>query len=374
MKRNFLSPMGWILIGLIGFAGCLGYQSYLNPRKGTFYGEGRTSTRSSPSANISLGDASGTSPNALIDRQKRCEQDDDFAWIPAGPFIYGSDRTERDYGYQISARAIAQASTHRSSADSLSGPPTPEAIAQAEANLRRNRWFEREPDRQERSLPGVCLQRNLVTNIDYQTFIKATGHRSPYISEQDYQDQGFLVHPYQTVLTYLWVDQAFPEGQALHPVVLVSYDDALAYAQWKSQQDHTSYRLPTAEEWEKAARGTDGRYFPWGHEWFDQATNWSQSAASNDGIEDSGGELDTQGTSAIAHFPLSRSIYGVEDMAGNVFEYTSTFRRRPQNLRAVMKGCSWDDWPGFCRAAYEHTRPVDSRHILFGFRLVNEGP
>ncbi len=73
---------------------------------------------------------------------------------------------------------------------------------------------------------------------------------------------------------------------------------------------------------------------------------------------------------AIASFPLSKSTYGVEDMAGNVFEYTSTLQQ--QSTRAVMKGCSWDDLPGFCRAAYHHTRPISSRHILFGFRLVKE--
>jgi formylglycine-generating enzyme required for sulfatase activity len=134
--------------------------------------------------------------------------------------------------------------------------------------------------------------------------------------------------------------------------------NAIAYAQWQGQQDQHTYRLPTAEEWEKAARGTDGRYFTWGNPWQDSATNWAGS-----GIN---------GTNAIAAFPLSRSLYGVEDMAGNVFEYTSTLRHLGTQTLAVMKGCSWDDSPGFCRAAYQHTRPVASRHILFGFRLVRE--
>jgi formylglycine-generating enzyme required for sulfatase activity len=57
-------------------------------------------------------------------------------------------------------------------------------------------------------------------------------------------------------------------------------------------------------------------------------------------------------------------------MAGNVFEYTSTLLTRGDQQVVVMKGCSWDDLPGFCRAAYQHTRPPESRHILFGFRLV----
>ena len=281
--------------------------------------------------------------------QQQCDNDDEFAWIPGGEFIYGSDRAERDYAYHVSARAIAT---------------TPEAIDRAEQQLRSRRWFEREPQRQVRSLSGFCLQRNLVTNADYREFVQATAHRLPHISEQDYQTQGFLVHPYATVKTYLWHNGTYPEGQGAHPVVLVSYDDAQAYAQWKGIQDNANYRLPTAEEWEKAARGRNGQYFAWGNEWMDEATNWASTAqlAIIPGMT-------KPGTSAIATFPISQSIYGVEDMAGNVFEYTSTLRNR-RGRRSVMKGCSWDDLPGFCRAAYDHTRPIASRHILFGFRLV----
>ena len=59
-------------------------------------------------------------------------------------------------------------------------------------------------------------------------------------------------------------------------------------------------------------------------------------------------------------------------MAGNVFEYTSTLIKKDSGEEVILKGCGWDDYPGFCRAAYQHDRPVDSQHILFGFRLVLE--
>lgn len=271
----------------------------------------------------------------------RCATQPGFVFVPEGDFIAGSDRAERDYGYEISAAAIAQ---------------TPAAMAQAEQGLRDRRWFEFEASRQTSMLEAFCLQANLVTQQDYAQFVAATGHRVPGISEAEYQEQGFLVHPYEDVVPYLWANATFPEGKADHPVVLVSYDDALAFAAWRGQQDGVTYRLPTAAEWEKAARGTDGRYFPWGNEWQDEATHWGQS--------------DPFGTSAIGRYPLSQSSYGAEDMAGNVFEYTSTLRERRGIPVSVMKGCSWDDLPGFCRAAYEHTRPTASRHILFGFRLV----
>lgn len=280
------------------------------------------------------------SQSSLADR---CDRKSDFVWVPGGKFRSGSDRSERDYAYRISAEVLGD---------------TAAAVAQAEQQLRDRRWFEAEPESTVENLSGFCIAKNLVTNADYQTFVQATGQRSPGISAADYQAQGFLVHPYQEVLPYLWQMDQYPPQQGNYPVVLVSYADAVAYAQWRSQQAGLSYRLPTALEWEKAARSTDGRYFPWGNVWRDDATQWAQSTP--------------QGTSAVATYPLSRSPYGVEDMAGNVFEFTATQQTRQNQTVEVMKGCSWDDLPGFCRAAYRHTRPLESRHILFGFRLVME--
>lgn len=274
---------------------------------------------------------------------EKCQTDRSFVLIPKGEFIAGSDRTERDYGYQISALAIATES---------------QSVADAEAKLRQVGWFEGESIKQTQSLPSFCISRNLVTNEEYQAFVDATHYNPPGISEAEYQKQGFLVHPYSAVKSFLWVDGKYPEGKGQHPVVLVSYQDAVAYADWKGEQAGETYRLPTATEWEKASRGTDGRYFPWGNEWNSEGTNWA------------GSKLEY--TSAIAQFPLSRSAYGVEDMAGNVFEFTSTLISRNTDTVSIMKGCSWDDFPGFCRSAYQHTRPIQSRHILFGFRLVKD--
>lgn len=273
--------------------------------------------------------------------RSKCEQDSSFAYIPTGQFIHGSDRQERDFAYLISALAIAD---------------NPQAIAQAEKQLRQKNWFGRETPRQSSLLSSFCISRNLVTNQEYQQFIQATNRQPPGISEGEYQQQGFLVHPYSTVKNFLWSQDKYPANTAQHPVVLVSYQDALAYADWKGKQNGSKYRLPTALEWEKAARGDDGRYFPWGSHWLDEATNTSTSGLNY--------------TSPVASFPLDKSIYGVNDLAGNVFEYTSNLQWGGTHV--VMKGCSWDDLPGFCRAAYQHTRPLNSRHILFGFRLVQE--
>ena len=282
-------------------------------------------------------------PEPVTLSREECEGDGEFVWIEGGEFIRGSDDAERDYAYEISAVAAAEST---------------ELVDRSESRLRRQGWFDRESPRQEENLPAFCIRRNLVTNEEYQAFIRATDRPAPAISEFDYQQQGFLVHPYTRVKSYLWNDRAYPPGQGQHPVVLVSYEDARAYADWKGQLDDRTYGLPTALQWEKAARGTDGRYFPWGNQWYDLGTNWAGS--------------EPQGTSEIAIYPNSRSLYGVEDMAGNVFEFTSTLYQRGLQRVSVMKGCSWDDLPGFCRGAYQHSRPIESRHILFGFRLVRQ--
>ncbi len=281
------------------------------------------------------------SPESISKRA--CEADGAFVYIPAGDSQSGSSREQRDYGYQISAEAVAS---------------DPDQITTARQRLRQQAWFEGESDPTQISLAGFCLAQHLVTQQEYQQFVVATDHPAPGISAAEYQQQGFLVHPYEEVENYLWQGSDYPAQLAQHPVVLVSHADALAYAEWLGEQEGWSYDLPTAQQWEKAARGTEGRYFPWGDVWQDQGTNW--------------GGVDPQGTSEIGAFPLSISPYGVEDMAGNVFEYTATVLQRGEGQVAVMKGCSWDDLPGFCRGAYQHTRPLGSRHILFGFRLVRQ--
>lgn len=284
----------------------------------------------------------GIAPAAAEMTRDNCEVHSGFAYVAAGDFIAGSDRTEREYAYRISAEGFAD---------------SPADVAAAEAGYRRRGWFDREPEQRTVNLPAFCMSENLITNVDYQVFVRATGHRSPGISAEDYQTQGFLVHDYSEVVPYLWNEDAYPPGQGQHPVVLVSYEDALAYAQWRSTRDGVSYRLPSDLEWEKAARSSDGRYFPWGSEWRNDGTNWAKNGPN--------------GTSAIATFPASRSPYGIEDMAGNVFEYTNVLvDKSPPEV--ILKGCAWDDYPGFCRAAYEHDRPLTARHILFGFRLVLE--
>jgi len=195
-------------------------------------------------------------------------------------------------------------------------------------------------------LPGLWIDETPVTQAQYQVFVRSTGHRAPGIRPRAYQRQGFLAHSYAEVVPYLWQGGVPPSDRLDHPVVLVDWEDAAAYCAWRSM------RLPSEDEWEAACRGPEGRWLPWGDDW---EPGRAQSGAS--------------GTAAVGAHPLGATPEGVQDLVGNVFEWTAT----PFGAgRMVLKGCSWDDVPGTCRCAFRHGRPARSRHILIGFRCVRD--
>ncbi|HKV42963.1 MAG TPA: bifunctional serine/threonine-protein kinase/formylglycine-generating enzyme family protein, partial [Blastocatellia bacterium] len=120
-----------------------------------------------------------------------------------------------------------------------------------------------------------------VTNVDYARFVRQTGRKPPP----------------------QWRGGEYPPGESKLPVTSVSWFDATAYAQWARK------RLPTEAEWEYAARGTDGRKYPWGNEWSKQL--------SNSGEEQRGRPV------AVGSYPGGVSPSGIYDMAGNVAEWVA---------------------------------------------------
>lgn len=119
-----------------------------------------------------------------------------------------------------------------------------------------------------------------VTNEDYAKFVKATNHRVPSN----------------------WINGNYPGDSSHKPVTGVTWDDATAYAKWSGK------RLPTEEEWEFAARGTDGRRYPWGNEWESGNANANDA---NKGLVDIGSYK-------------GESPFGVRDMVGNAWEWTAS--------------------------------------------------
>jgi formylglycine-generating enzyme required for sulfatase activity len=139
-----------------------------------------------------------------------------------------------------------------------------------------------------------------VTNAAYYEFVQETNRRRP---------------------DHWPLDGRYPPALARHPVVFVSWEDAAAFTEWLGAS------LPSEAEWEKAARGTDGRIYPWGNEFAAENCNTSESK--------------TEGTKAVDAHPDGASPYGVMDMAGNVWEWTTTFYQEGEDWR-VLKGGAWD--------------------------------
>lgn len=245
--------------------------------------------------------------------------------IPAGPFIMGSDNAEREYGYQLDEARNSSAS-------------------------RRYRWFENET-RTLKTLPGYFIDRNLVSNADYAAFIETTGQPTPHVDRETWQSYK-LVHPYNTAQKYIWKNNQVPQDRSNHPAVLVDQNSAQAYCAWRGT------RLPNEEEWEKAARGANGNYFPWGNQFDPTKLN----SADN-------GPFDTAN---INNYENGASPYGILNMAGMVFEWTSTACPSDNRPNAsIVKGGSWDDFPGVTRSAAKHCRPNTLKHVLLGFRCAS---
>ena len=251
--------------------------------------------------------------------------------VPAGPFVAGSDRAEREYAYRLDEAAYGHSVT------------------------RRQGWYDRERPRTRLETAAFSITRTPITNAQYARFVADAGHRAPDVDAATWQGYR-LVHPYERTRKFAWRDGRPPAGREDHPVVLVSHADAAAFAAWLSARTGQHWRLPTAREWEKAARGTDGAWFPWGDDFAVDRLN------SHDA-----GPFDTV---PVGRYPAGASPFGMLDAAGQVFEWTAT----PGNPgRFVVKGGSWDDSGcGVCRPAARHARPAGIKHILIGFRLVRE--
>ncbi|MEM7226312.1 MAG: SUMF1/EgtB/PvdO family nonheme iron enzyme [Pseudomonadota bacterium] len=251
--------------------------------------------------------------------------------IPAGPFIKGSDRAEREAAYQLDEAAYGHSRT------------------------RSGKWYEREFAHGTAETGAYKITTTPITNAQYAAFVAATGHPAPDVDPATWRGYR-LIHPYERTRRHAWADGQPPADRADHPVVLVSNDDAEAYAAWLSEVTGKSWRLPNEDQWEKAVRGPDGRRFPWGEAW-DPARLNSHDA----------GPFDTL---PVGSFPAGAGPHGLLDGAGQVFEWTAT---PTGNGRFIVKGGSWDDSGcGVCRPAARHGRPADLKHILVGFRLVTD--
>ena len=193
-------------------------------------------------------------------------------------------------------------------------------------------------------LDDFYIDRYPVTNEEYKRFVDGTGHPVPCYDVDWVDASGYNWDP-ETRMP--------PEGMEDHPVVLVGWDDARAYASWAGK------RLPTEAEWERASRSTDGRRWPWGDEFIKGRCNSSKWS-------DSGGT-----TTVGLYSPDGDSPYGCVDMAGNVWEWTASDYDRDNK---VLRGGSFGSLPDTLRAADRYNSTPGTRGYVVGFRCVGAAP
>ncbi|MBI3636138.1 MAG: formylglycine-generating enzyme family protein, partial [Candidatus Rokubacteria bacterium] len=262
--------------------------------------------------------------------------------IPAGAFWMGAEQSEID-------SFLAGCKTYKDAAHQC------------------DEWGRREMPRHRVVLDAYYIDKYEVTNGLFDRFVRATGHRTTAEREGD----GWVYQKKDDKWQWLKLNNVTwrnPNGAGAspsnHAVVQMSWHDADAYCRWAGK------RLPTEAEWEKAARGTDGRRYPWGPDWDGSKAN---------------GDMKVGTTSAVGSYPGGVSPYGVHDMAGNANEWTSDWfdatyydrspERNPQGpssgTKRVLRGGSWIGSTTVLRTTtrnYDYA--LDVRGANFGFRCA----
>lgn len=193
-------------------------------------------------------------------------------------------------------------------------------------------------------MPEFWIGRWPVTNAQYKRFLNANRKVLVPFDPFDHCDPA-------NPCNWNKRRRIYPDGKSDHPVTLVSWYDANNFCNW------AGLRLPTEQEWEKAARGDkDRRAYPWGDDWKDGWCNTSEA------------QLD--GTSHTGQYsPQSDSPYGCADMAGNVWEWTASSWEEAQHL-LVLRGGSWLSDRESARVSVRNYFVPNVPITGFGFRVV----
>lgn len=244
----------------------------------------------------------------------------DMLLAPAGEFVMGSEADDID------------------------------TIIRQYSDVRRERLRDELP-RHRVFVEAFYIDKYEVTNARFQQFVQATGYRTD--AERDGGGSVFRDGKWEPLNTgETWRTPLGPgsslDGLIEHPVVQVTWRDARAYCKWAGK------RLPTEAEWEKAARGTDGRWYPWGQQFDGARLNFCDSNCDFPG-KDRSADDDYRFTAPAGRYEAGKSPYGVYDMAGNVWEWVADgydedyYQHSPErnppgpasDSRVVLRGGSW---------------------------------
>lgn len=187
------------------------------------------------------------------------------------------------------------------------------------------------------------IDRVPVTVRDYTAFVFEAHRIAPAAIHDAASDVSAAL-----VARHVWTDGRAPEEYLAHPVVLVSWDDAVAYCAWRHA------RLPSEHEWERALRSDDTRDYPWGN--------------SPDTTRLNSIELGPGDTTPVLAYPRGVSPFGLADGAGNVASWTSSSASTPDHF--IVRGGAWNEPITSARITCRRQLSRDARSITLGFRCA----
>jgi formylglycine-generating enzyme required for sulfatase activity len=223
-------------------------------------------------------------------------------------------------------------------------------------------------EQHELRLPEYRIGKYPVTNVEFARFVEAAGYK-----ERSYwTDAGWHEVAKERDEPRFWQNARFNKPN--QPVIGLSWYECVAYCRWLSRQTGRVFRLPSEAEWEKAARGEDGRVYPWGNDFDASRLNARE------------GEQKVYCSTPIGICPTGASPFGLYDCAGNIWEWCATRWGKPypydatedewaenylegQNLRA-LRGGSWNYEADVARCAYRFRFEPFGWNDRGGFRLV----
>lgn len=198
------------------------------------------------------------------------------------------------------------------------------------------------------TIPAFWIDIYPITNHKYKEFCDAVGKPWP-----SHWSNRVVVEKKSFLRTKRVVSDSagFPEELSNHPVVNVRWDDAVEFAEWAGK------RLPTQQEWEKAARGENGSLYPWGDEFNKDACNHNEIVG---------------GTTPVGYYKEFGSPYGCHDMSGNVLEWTSSDYEEKEEGK-VLRGGSWYHYELMVTTVYRYRiSPLSRLENMIGFRCARD--